>query len=550
MLETTGVRVNLDDIRPEGPKSIRAFNGNNREIDLFDIRNFRLNTATSTYRDHRDDTFGGELNVRRNLKLFEVPLALQTGGSIKSQDRDHRMFTRVRTYNPTNPADPTPAPFLMQVYKNRQNYFDYDYIPWVSASRAVEAWGKNPALFTQTAAQQVTEEQTRITGSQGLTETTSALYAQAEARLFHNRLTMLTGVRYEKVHDVGAGPLFEPGNAFVRTATGAYARNAAGQRIRRPEAGAAGSMEELRLTRKERGNHVDRTDQGYYPSLHLNFNATERLLFRAAYAKTYGPPDFNNLIPNATISESDVLETADPSVVRGTITVTNPGLKPWTADNYDLSAEYYTDTGGLFSAGVFRKEIKNFFGTRVALAAAADLEELGLDPRYVGWQLTTTLNVGDARVTGGEFNIRQSLSPLGAWGRYFSVFANATKLKLEGSSMASFTKFMPENVNWGATFTKNPVTIMLKWNDRGEQKNTAIPALAADAFQYQEKRTTMDLNATYQIKRWLSLFANGRNIFNVHYNLLRYGAQTPGYAKRSSTNSYGVQWAFGVKGTF
>ena len=58
------------------------------------------------------------------------------------------------------------------------------------------------------------------------------------------------------------------------------------------------------------------------------------------------------------------------------------------------------------------------------------------------------------------------------------------------------------------------------------------------------------MNATYQITRWLQLFANGRNIFNVHYNLMRYGSQPPAYAKISSTNAYGVQWAFGLKGTF
>ena len=40
------------------------------------------------------------------------------------------------------------------------------------------------------------------------------------------------------------------------------------------------------------------------------------------------------------------------------------------------------------------------------------------------------------------------------------------------------------------------------------------------------------------------------NVGNVHYNLLRYGSQTPIYAKISSSNSYGVQWAFGLKGTF
>jgi hypothetical protein len=132
-----------------------------------------------------------------------------------------------------------------------------------------------------------------------------------------------------------------------------------------------------------------------------------------------------------------------------------------------------------------------------------------------------------------------------------SVFANATKLKLYGSRQAAFTRFIPESFNYGFTITRKPITFSLKWNGRGEQlQRTAVPVLGPDAALFQEKRTTCDLNATWQFHRRLALFANGRNIFNVHYNLLRYGSETPGYAKISSTNSYGVQWAFGIKGTF
>ena len=551
LLNPAGARVNFDDIRPERAGSITAFDGNNREIDLLDIRNFRLNTATNgTLRDHRDDTAGGELNLKRSFNLFEVPTSVQVGGMFRSQDRSHRRLSYVYTYNPPNAADPTPAPFLMQVYKGRQNYFDFDYIPWVSANRMVEAWGKNPNLFTQTPAQVVASESSRITNMENFKEITSAAYIQGEARLLRNRLRVLTGVRFEKIHDKAAGPLFEPGNAFVRNAAGAFVRNAQGQRIRRPEAGAVGSMEELLLTRIPLGNVVNGGYDGYYPSLHLTYNVTEKFLLRAAYAKTYGKPDFNNVIPNTTITENDVSEDADPSILRGTLNVNNPGLRPWKAKNYDLSAEYYTDSGGVFSAGVYRKEIANFFDTIVKLATAEDLADLGLDPRYVGWNLQTEVNGGDARVDGVEFNIRQSLAPFGPFGRYFAVFANATKLKLQGSRSASFQSFVPESANWGITVTRKPITLMLKWNARGEQKLTAQPILGPNAFQYREKRTTMDANLTYQFSPRMSLFANGRNIFNVHYNLLRYGPDTPGYAKRQSTNSYGVQWAFGIKGTF
>jgi len=550
---TTGVRINYDDITPTGPRRITAFDANNREIDLLDIRNFVLNTATDgVIRDHRDDTAGAEGSVRRSLNLLEIPTSLQVGGLFRSQDRAHRRQSRVYTYNPPG-ADRSPAPYVFQVYRNRQNYFDYDYIPFPSPNRMVEAWGQNPSLFTPTLANQITTETNRINGSENFKEITSAAYVQGEARLFRNKLLLLTGVRFEKIHTKAAGPLYDPDAAFVRNANGSFARDAQGARIRKPEAGAAGTLQELSILRRELGRSTNGGYDGYYPSLHLTYNLTSNFLLRAAYARTYGKPDFASTIPNTTIDENETYNSSNPSpgTFPGVLIVGNPSLKPWLAHNYDFSAEFYTDAGGVLSAGVYRKNIRSFHDSITGVAATpALLEELGLDPNYQGWELRTTVNGGDARVDGMEFNVRQSLRPFGNWGRFFAVFANATKLKLYGSRNASFTRFIPESFNYGVTITRNPVTLMLKWNGRGEQRQAVSAAQGPDAYLYQEKRTTMDANLTYQFTRQLSLFANGRNIFNVHYNLLRYGSQTPVYARRSSTNSYGVQWAFGLKGTF
>ena len=544
------VRVTFEGITAVRPTTTRAFDNTNREVDLYDINNYRLNTATQTdYRDHREDLFGGDFNLRRGLSLLDLPGAIQIGGLYRAQDRDRRSYNRAYTYTPAN-GNLSPAPFVGQIYKNRPNYFGFDNIPWLSNNRAVDAWRQNPAIFTQTPAQIVAQEQSRIIGSEQILETVTGLYTQAEARFFQNRLTLLTGVRYEKTHDKGVGPVNEPAAVWQRTSTGAFLRNAAGQRIRKPEAGAVGSMEELLLTRKERANSANRAYDGYYPSAHLTYNATEKLLFRAAYAKTYGRPDFANIVPNATITENDVPETADPTVLRGTISVRNTGLKPWIAQNYDLSAEYYTDNGGLITAGVFRKDIANFFGTLQTTATAEILDEFGLDPRYVGWFIDTTINSGDARVSGVEFNVRQSLAPLGQFGRFFSVFANATKLKLEGSRSAAFTRFVPTSANWGVTFTKKPFTVMANWHHRGEQDRGASTGQGPDAKLYQDARTTLDLSLSYQAHRRATIFASGRNVTNVWFNNSRYQADTPVYARRSSTNSYGAQWAFGVKGTF
>jgi TonB-dependent receptor len=372
---------------------------------------------------------------------------------------------------------------------------------------------------------------------------------QAEARLFGNRLNVVTGVRFEKTIDRGEGPLQDPNAVFVRNANGSFARTSTGARIRKPEAGLAASVEEVALIYKERASLAERSYQGYYPSLHLNFNASERLLLRAAYAKTYGRPNFSNIIPNTTVTQDDDLNL-DPELVLGRITLSNVGLKPWTADNYDLSVEYYTDQGGVISGGVFLKEVKDFFGQYVKTATAADLEMLGLDQRYLGWRVTTQFNSGSARVRGAEFNVRHSLVPFGAWGRHVIVFVNATKLKLEGNDLADFTGFLPESVNWGFTIAKSRATLITKWNYRGEQKAVQYTDYGPDAFRHPQPRTQLDVSLDYQLGKRTSLYLNVRNATNAVQREDAYGSQIPAYAHHFYHSNFGRVFTVGVKGSF
>mgnify|MGYP003377844782 CR=1 FL=1 len=119
------------------------------------------------------------------------------------------------------------------------------------------------------------------------------------------RATVFKEEEYEG-RPVGTATIFQDDvriSTNVRNADGTFARNAQGQRIRRPDAGTVGSIEELRLTRQERAFRASRSYDGFYPSVHLTYNVTENFQARAAHALTYGRPAFTQVIPNATISE-------------------------------------------------------------------------------------------------------------------------------------------------------------------------------------------------------------------------------------------------------
>lgn len=548
------VRVSLLDVNNGRVGDFKIYDNSNNAIDPFDINNYVLSTATNQPKtDIRATISAADLDVRRQINVLPFPAAVQVGGLHRIQTNDDRRVNgRAYTYNGIN-GDRSAAPYFADSfygYRKLASYPDKPYVPWVSPYKVWEAFQANPALFSQTLAQERTTISNNIINSKYIEESVSAGYVQLEGRFLRNRLNVVTGVRYERTTDKGEGPYQDPNAVYVRNADGTFARTSpTGPRIRKPEAGGAGSLQEVALIYQERGAKAERQYDGYYPSLHLNYNATPNLMLRAAYAKTYGRPNFANIIPNTTVDQDDDLE-ADPDRRRGRLNYSNIGLKPWTADNYDLSLEYYTDQGGVISGGVFLKEVRDFFGTIVKDVTAEDLEALGLDDRYLGWRVTTQFNSGSARVQGAEVNLRHSLVPFGKWGKHVIVFANATKLKLEGHDLADFTGFLPESVNWGFTVAVRRFTFISKWNYRGEQKAVSYPEMGPNAFRFPQPRVQLDLSLDYQVTRRVSLYLNVRNVTNEIQEEGAYGPETPAHAREFYHGQFGRVFTLGVKGVF
>src|SRR5690606_2336239 len=132
---------------------------------------------------------------------FSITLAAQAGGAHRWQQSDTRRKESDWVYGGvggnTATAE-TPISYEAEGYANRPAVFGFSGVPWVSPHRAWEAFQRDPGLFTKTAAQIVAEETFRITNSEVFDEMVDALFLQGEARLFRNRLQVLTGVRYEK----------------------------------------------------------------------------------------------------------------------------------------------------------------------------------------------------------------------------------------------------------------------------------------------------------------------------------------------------------------
>jgi outer membrane receptor protein involved in Fe transport len=235
--------------------------------------------------------------------------------------------------------------------------------------------------------------------------------------------------------------------------------------------------------------------------------------------------------------------------------VNNTGLNPWTSENYDLGLEYYFGKTGsnVLAIGGFRKDIKDFFATRREDATLELLESYGLDESYMTYDVIYKFNSGDATVEGYEVNYRQALTFLPQWARGVSVFYNMNSQRLAGTTLADFTNFVRRSDNYGFTLGRPKFTVRVKVNDLGRQRRNLITGtnMVPNTYRWRAPRRAMDIDVQYRLRHGLSLFVAGRNVLDApsrHEEV--YGDGTPEHARISNSWLHGINYVFGVKGSF
>jgi len=528
-------RVSYAGIREPRPDTLAAYTTAGTPVEYTLLNNYRLDTVRTQPVDGQDKFTNAFFNLKRDFS-GAIPFWVKVGVAMRQQDRDIFKEDKNLTFagiNGSTNAGWTADPF----YTNQEPYWGFpSMIQWPSPFVAYGAYANNPSLFTQTTAQALASAKFRIRNSQAITEKVPSFFLEGEAKFLHNRLRVLGGVRYERTEDDGIGGLTK---------------------------GAGATMADVLAKWKERGLSVSSSYDNWSPSLSATFNITDDLLLRAAYARTFGRPDFSNILPNVRINDTSVVATDDVGEMNPyTVIATNTGLKPWTADCYDVSLEYYMPKklGGMASVSVFQKNLKDFWVNSTRAVTAEDVTNFGLLDSYVGtYTLQTTENGGDAKISGAELNVVQPLRFLPWYFSNLSLTANYTKLHLSGPNNADFARFIEQAGNVGLTYKQSPVMLMIKFNYRGQQRltaqtgaqyepNTKLPVNGF--YEYYAPRFNVDVNAEYKLTSRLSLFCNARNIFNKAQDDRRTNAVSPDYAALYRREVFGVQLAAGIKGSW
>jgi TonB-dependent receptor len=276
----------------------------------------------------------------------------------------------------------------------------------------------------------------------------------------------------------------------------------------------------------------------WLPGIHLRHNLTDNIVLRESYNRSYARPQLEQLARGRW-------EDDDGNIEDG-----NPDLLPATADNFDLSLEYYTEQGGLYSIGFFYKDIQDFHYTEAYDFDALDANGMPIPADGGDLEYERPVNGNDAENYGIELVFRQPMFFLPApfSGLIFSSSATFTEseasypnrtdrdgLPLEGFSDFLFTAAL--DYIWGDFRAR------VDYRYRSDYIEGLGGDIESDEFYAAEYR--YDAELAYQLHSGLWIFASVINITEepqVSYQGYRPFVEDASFAGR--------KWTFGVEYTF
>jgi len=475
--------------------------------DWTNLANYTTNAYTSARMVGWDNYLGAVVNLK---KRFETrwPTYVKTGVRFREQTRylDNTPY-RTSYVGPDgvmgrNPATGINDDNLAQFGLMNRPFPDtklerYGVLPFPAfqaVGRIDDLDGDIAANPTHWRRQIANDLQAELVNNQQFTEQIRAAYIMGNVRV--GKLGILTGVRIEDTETDGEGAL-QVITPEERARRAAWVGTVTDDEIRR-------------RTTEEFGRRVRRTGdyRSVFPGLHLKYQFNRAILARFSYSESIGRPSIGQLIPRTTVNyDNQTLSTA------------NPSLEPQWSQNWDISTEFYFEPAGLFTLGVFQKDLEKFIYTAGGQVIGSGVDN-GYQGEYAGFTMSTQYNGGRAKVRGLEVSYSQQFTFLPGVFKGLGAFVNATWMDAAGNYGAGgaialapnprVAGFNPFIGNVGVSYIQSRVNLRATFNYRHKYL-TGFNANESRAS-YAAARPTLDLKTLYNINRRMSVYLDVVNV--------------------------------------
>ena len=193
------------------------------------------------------------------------------------------------------------------------------------------------------------------------------------------------------------------------------------------------------LDRANTQNSISNSYEYVLPTFNLRWDITDEWLIRFAASQSITPANIADLNSNQSqvatlgfVVDQNATPPVITDVVLGGINVYggNPNLSPIESTNFDLAAEYYFGTDGLFTVSAFHKDLTNIivYGEEV-------IDTITLDGYTVPVTYFGNTNRNDGTVQGVEFAYQQFFTEWPGLLGNLGVQANLTILTSEATAL-------------------------------------------------------------------------------------------------------------------
>jgi TonB-dependent receptor len=304
-----------------------------------------------------------------------------------------------------------------------------------------------------------------------------------------DRLTMVTGLRYEATEIEGRGNRFD---LVTEEVIPQFASNDYGKLL---------------------------------PSLHFRFEQDPDTIWRWSYSTALSRPNYPDTAPTLIIDDDDRSATAG-----------NPNLKPTYSHNFDVSFERYLRPLGLVSVAVFHKELQDpIFQATSRIGSGVDVLEI------------TRPENGDAgRITGVELAWQQTFDFLPGLWNGLGVYANYTYADSEaelpfGIGKTQLPGTSEHNANLAFFYEKHDANLRLSYNWRSEYIQ-AFDVSDRELNVFWDDRPLLDFTASYALDKQWDVFFEGSNLTDTRQR--RYQGQPN---RVLELEQFGRSWLVGIR---